>query len=141
MPNYSQEFKDLLRTYGYSFTKQRAAIFLALQSRGPLSMNELLTFTNTAVDRASLYRTVAIFEKLNIVRRVNVGWKYKVELSDAFTAHHHHLICNKCGRVTDIEDEEHINNFICEITKKFKFKPQRHQFEIEGYCSICQLKT
>lgn len=65
------------------------------------------------------------------------GWKYKLELSDEFVSHHHHVSCLRCGTVVDIQDEEHIDAFIQEVAQRIGFKPRRHQFEIDGYCKNC----
>jgi len=34
-----------------------------------------------------------------------IGWKYKLELSNAFQHHHHHLTCLQCGGVTPLPED------------------------------------
>ncbi len=86
-------------TPGHSLTRARLAVFRALQDKEPLAMAEVARACAGKADRASVYRAVALFEELGIVKRLQIGWKYKLELSDAFHHHHHHLTCLKCGRV------------------------------------------
>jgi Fur family ferric uptake transcriptional regulator len=134
-------FRQILSNNGYRLTDAREATFKLLISSEPQSIREILANAKGAVDRVSVYRNIELFEKLGIVHRIYVGWKYKLELSDEFIAHHHHLSCLSCGKVIDIEDEKHIDEFIQEVAKKFGFKPRRHQFEIDGYCKDCASKT
>lgn len=130
-------FKRLLSEKGYRVTRAREATFKLLVSPEPQSIKDILKKANGTVDRVSVYRNVDLLERLGIVQRIYVGWKYKLELSDEFISHHHHLSCLGCGKVIDIQDEKHINEFIHEVAKKFGFKPRRHQFEIDGYCKDC----
>lgn len=131
-------FKRLLETNGYRLTAARQITFKLLLHPQPQSMSEILAKANDTVDRVSVYRNIELFEKLGIVQRIYIGWKYKLELSDEFVAHHHHLSCLQCGKIIDIKDEAHINNFIAEVTRAAGFKPRRHLFEIDGYCKDCQ---
>lgn len=130
-------FKKTLADNGYQVTKAREATFKLLVSPEPLSMSEILEKADGSVDRVSVYRNIDVFEKIGLVHRIYIGWKYKLELSDKFVGHHHHLSCLKCGKVIDIEDEKHIDDFIHEIANKFGFQPRRHQFEVDGYCKDC----
>ena len=136
-----ENFKHILGENGYRMTDARVATFKLLMGSEPQSINQLLKKAAGKIDRVSLYRNIDVFEKLGIAHRVYVGWKYKIELSDDFIAHHHHLSCLNCGKVIDIEDEEHIDDFIEEVAKKFGFRPRRHQFEVDGYCKQCQEKN
>jgi Fe2+ or Zn2+ uptake regulation protein len=132
-----QSLKKILSDNGYKITKAREDTFLVLLSPEPQSMAALIEKAKNKVDRVTMYRNIDLFEKLGIVNRIYVGWKYKLELSDNFMDHHHHLSCLSCGKVVDIEDEQHINEFIKSVTDTFKFTPRHHQFEIDGFCSTC----
>lgn len=134
-------FKQILKEHGYSTTAARVATFQLLISPEPQSMAQLISKANGAIDRVSVYRNIELFEKLGIVHRIYTGWKYKLELSDDFVAHHHHLTCLSCGAMIDIEDEAHIDEFIHTIAKQHSFTPRRHQFEIDGYCKNCATRA
>ena len=129
--------RKTLKDRGYRVTKARETVFKLLANSTPQTISQLIDKANDKVDRVSIYRNIEIFEEIGIVRRIYIGWKYKLELSDQFISHHHHLSCLSCGKVIDIEEEKHIDRFINNITSKFSFTPARHQFEIEGYCSKC----
>lgn len=132
-----QSLKNILSENGYKITKAREDTFSVLLSPEPQSMAALIDKAHDKVDRVTMYRNIDLFEKLGIVNRIYVGWKYKIELSDSFMDHHHHLSCLSCGKVIDIEDEQHINEFIKSVTDKFSFTPRHHQFEIDGFCNVC----
>lgn len=126
----------LLRDQGLSVTRQRLLVYEVLEGREPMTMHELYESTKDKLDRASLYRTVAVFEKLGIVKRVYIGWKYKIELSDTFAEHHHHLTCLKCHKIIPINEIE-LESFIGKVADRHNFKPLEHQVEIQGICESC----
>jgi len=133
------KIKKLVTDAGHHWTRPRYELFQLLMNGGPMSTKDIISQARGKSDRVSVYRNVALFEQLGVIHRLNIGWKYKLELSDQFVSHHHHLNCLNCGRVIDIEDEEHIDEFIGEVSAQFGFQPKRHQFEIDGLCSDCQL--
>lgn len=90
------------------------------------------------IDRASLYRTITLFEKLGIVHRIYIGWKYKVELSDVFLHHHHHISCVTCGRIVALKEESQIEALLSQLARRYDFEAQGHQLEIQGICSDCR---
>lgn len=130
------ELKEILHEHGYSVTAQRLLIFELLNDQEPMAMHELYKRARSQLDRASIYRIVALFEHLGIVRRINIGWKYKVELGDKFAEHHHHLTCLKCHKVVPINEHE-LEAFITNVALSHRFKPVEHQVEIQGYCESC----
>ena len=133
----NQLFKSLLAEHGLHITRARLATFQLLVGAGPQTIRQILSNAKGQVDRVTIYRNIELFEKLGIVHRIYIGWKYKIELSDQFVAHHHHLSCLGCGKTIDIKDETHIDEFISKVAGDFNFEPKRHQFEIEGYCQDC----
>jgi Fur family ferric uptake transcriptional regulator len=96
---------------------------------------------NGRIDRASLYRIVKIFEKTGIAQRVYVGWKYKVELTDIFLHHHHHISCLGCHKLIAISEDEQIEKLIQELAVKHQIIATSHQLEVQGYCRDCQKTT
>lgn len=132
----NSNLESILREHGHSVTKQRTLIFDLLTDREPITMYELYELVRGKIDRASTYRIITLFEELGIVRRVNIGWKYKVELSDKFAEHHHHLTCLKCHKVTPISEDD-LEAFITQLATTYKFSPVEHQVEIQGVCETC----
>jgi Fur family ferric uptake transcriptional regulator len=128
-----------LKSNGHSLTKARKAVFIALLDTEPQTMSELAARVGDKADRASIYRTIALFERLGITERLQMGWKYKIELSETFADHHHHLTCIQCGNVTSFEESPAIEDELEEIAQKARFATTGHQLEIRGLCSNCQV--
>lgn len=136
-----QLLKKILRDNGYSLTSPRRKIIDVLWDKEPQSTNELIVSLAGDIDRASLYRNLALFEKLGLIVRVYIGWKYKIELSDIFSNHHHHISCLKCGKIKAIHEEDEIEQLIHSLSDKYQISADRHQLEIQGVCAECRAKT
>lgn len=132
-----QQFKTTLKTGKQSLTKSRLAVFKALQDKEPQTMREVVEACKGQVDRASVYRTIALFEKLGVVQRLQIGWKYKLELSDAFHHHHHHLTCSKCGRTIPLPEDRQLEARLHTLSRTQNFIMKGHQLEIQGLCADC----
>jgi Fur family transcriptional regulator, ferric uptake regulator len=124
---------ELLKQGSCRVTKTRLTIFEQLYNQEPLSMHDLVQ-QSKGVDRASVYRTVELFERLGIAQRLHLGWKYKIELTDRFAAHHHHLTCLACGKTIPINERD-----LDELAAQHNFMPTAHQIELQGYCAACQV--
>lgn len=132
--------QKVLKDGDYSVTKPRKMVCDLLWKQEPQSMHELSERSRGLIDRASLYRTIGLFEKLGIVRRIYIGWKYRVELSDIFTHHHHHVSCLGCGKVVAITEDAEVERLIHEISERYGFTSPAHQLEVTGYCPDCTQK-
>lgn len=130
--------KAILKENGVSLTTPRKAVFDLLLDQEPQSMQVLAKRADGKVDRATIYRTIELFEKLGITRRLNIGWKYKIELSDVFHAHHHHFYCTNCGRTYPLPANPMMETMIDSIVSREGFSPRGHQLEIYGLCLACQ---
>jgi Fur family transcriptional regulator, ferric uptake regulator len=131
-----ETLKRLLKEHGQNVTTVRLTVFRALAGQESLSMHQLIGRAR-GIDRASVYRTVELFERLGIVQRLNTGWKYKLELTDKFAEHHHHLTCTQCGRTISMNETE-LEALIAKLAAHHHFKPTAHQIEIQGLCTTCQ---
>lgn len=135
-----KQLKSVLTDNNYHLTQARQKTFELLVHPEPQSIREILARNNGAIDRVTIYRNIDLFEKLGIVHRLYVGWKFKLELSDKFIPHHHHLSCLKCHKIIDIQGEDSIDAFIKKVSAQFNFQPSQHHFEVSGLCEDCQTK-
>jgi Fur family ferric uptake transcriptional regulator len=134
----TEQFKTTLKSHGKSVTKARLAVFEVLSEHESLTMRELAQYVDQAIDRASIYRAISLFEKLGIVQRIQIGWKYRLELSDTFSPHHHHLHCITCGKLVSLQENENLELLINNLAATAGFKLTQHQLELAGYCRDCQ---
>lgn len=133
----NERLATILKSHRYSLTKPRLAVFKALEGSEPVTMHELIARL-PEVDRATIYRVVELFQQLGIIKRLQIGWKYKLELSDDFNPHHHHLSCINCGKTIPIKQDQDIEDLIHTFGSSHKFTITDHQLEIQGVCQDCQ---
>lgn len=123
--------------HGYSVTRSRKLVFQAIMNYGPLSLAELTKSVDQSIDRSSVYRTIALFEQLEIVSRLSFGWKYKFELSDRFSPHHHHISCTVCGSIQPLPDNSFIEVQLSKMAAETDYTLTSHQLELRGICPSC----
>jgi Fur family ferric uptake transcriptional regulator len=54
--------------------------------------------------------------------------------------HRHHLICRKCGAVTEFEGCE-LSPFLDRLSHETGFTIEEHLLELVGLCSVCQQRA
>ncbi len=137
-----EEFKILLKKNGEKFTIQREVILETLYNSDehltPEALHQLIQKENPDLKTgiATVYRTLSRLEDSNIVTSLSFGAqgkKYELGAKD----HHDHMICTKCGDITEFVDEE-IENRQHSIAKEHNFKMQDHSMQIYGLCQNCQ---
>lgn len=132
---FDVRLKETLKKSGYSLTEPRRIVFDALVN-GPISHARLADSVNERMDRATVYRTLDLYERLGIVNRIWHGFKSHVELSEIFLPHHHHAVCQRCGRAADIVSSQ-LEQLLAHIAKEHGFLAVEHSVEMSGYCSDC----
>jgi Fur family ferric uptake transcriptional regulator len=100
-------------------------------------MQELIA-SLPSVDKTTIYRTVTLFETIGIVQRLQIGWKYKLELSNEYQDHHHHITCSQCGQTVALPEDTVIEERLLSLAKQQGFTPQDHQLEVRGLCPECK---
>lgn len=130
-------FKGLLKQSGYFVTAPRMRLFGLLQNHPALTLKELIQLTKWH-DQVTVYRNMNLFENLGIINRLRLGWHTKIELSDIFKHHHHHLSCIKCGKVWTLKEDDLIEKQITKLAGAKNFNAMDHQLEIRGLCNTCQ---
>jgi Fur family transcriptional regulator, ferric uptake regulator len=133
-------FTTILKSNGYSVTRAREVVFTALlEADHPVSLAELQK--NIAkIDRSSIYRVIDLFAKLNIVHKIQITWKDKYELSEIFLPHHHHIFCEQCGAVKELEFNRELEQKINEYFTNSGYINTHHHLEATGVCAECRRK-
>lgn len=132
-----EQLRKMLKERGFSTTYARKQVFEALLDKEPQTMKQVVAAC-PAIDRTSVYRTVNLFERLGIVKRMQIGWKYKIELAGSFHSHHHHLTCMHCGSTTPFEEDAQLETLLKNISDDNNFEMSEHQLEIQGLCKNCR---
>lgn len=131
-----EQFKILLKKNQHYVTKARLRLFVILQNQPALTIQELIRLSHKN-DQATVYRNIIVLEKLGVISRLQLGWHSKLELSDMFRHHHHHLTCTKCGRIIGLTEDSLLEKQIAKLAKDQGFKQTDHQLEIRGICAAC----
>ena len=81
----------------------------------------------------------------NLRLLVEEGQILEIELAgtlsrfDGNTKYHHHFICERCGRVFDVSnDERRERTMVDEMGREAGFKITHHRYELYGLCKDCQ---
>lgn len=137
MTEPTDQFKAVLKQHAQKLTSTRRLVFEALQDKEPQTIQEIYNYCAGLADRSSVYRSISLFERIGIVKRLQIGWKYKLELSDDFHHHHHHLTCLNCGKTFPLPEDKELEKRLKILSDKQDFEIAEHQLEIQGYCLDC----
>jgi len=90
-----------------------------------------------SVGRASVYRTLDQLEQLHLLQRVEIGGDAAgYERIDA-GEHHHHLVCEQCGRLDPFADRA-LERAIETISRASEFDVAAHDVVLRGRCADCR---
>ena len=94
---------------------------------------------------STIYRTLDLLARSGLINKLDIGdGKSRYEFrSDIKKAHHHHLVCIKCGKIIDYSDfkDEELKLFIeaeKKIAGKYDFQVREHSIEFYGLCKNCR---
>ena len=88
-----------------------------------------------AINRATVYRTLAYFCNLQILVSAEIEGKTVYEI--AAPTPHHHLVCRQCGQVTTLDDH-YLDQFVQHLVEDHHFQPEINHLTISGLCATCQ---
>jgi Fur family ferric uptake transcriptional regulator len=135
----AERLYTLLKEAGYRLTKPRRAVaHVLLGTQIPLSIEEIHTrLDDRTINRVSIYRTIHLLCDLGVVRRLQFHEGFaRYELADTFGSHHHHFVCNLCGRVEDI-DACPLAATEQAIIRRTRSRITSHSLEFYGVCGAC----
>lgn len=133
---------DLLRGAGQRYTANRRSLVDALAAAGgPITVVDLLVSID-GMAQSSAYRNLAVLEEAGVVRRlVTDDDTARFELAEHLTGHHHHLICEGCGAVIDIDVpariEDDVRTLSATVAAEHGFRVDHHRLDLVGRCGVC----
>lgn len=132
-----------LKKAGLKTTGPRVKILAVFNKLGKrhMSAEEIykhLLDTGEEIGLATVYRVLTQFEAADLVKRHNFEGGHAVfEMNEG--EHHDHMVCVKCGAVSEFLDEE-IERRQEMIAKQNGFKMVDHSLIIYGLCSVCSVQ-
>lgn len=142
-----QDLRGKLYECGYKMTPQRKQILqIFVEHPEHLSAEDvygILREQDSEIGLATVYRALDLLSKLGILVQIDFGdgcARYELNTADPTVHHHHHLICVKCKKVIEFE-EDLLDNLEATISKKSGFQILNHEVKFFGYCKDCQPDT
>ena len=108
----------------------------------PVTIPELVA-GHDDVALSSAYRNLGVLEQVGAVTRIlSSGEHARFELAEGVVGeHHHHLICQSCGRVDDFTVppavERTIERALSEVATGSAFVASSHRLDLVGTCGDC----
>ena len=126
-----------LEEAGERVTGPREIVVRALVAQPGVINPEALAYDlrPDGVGRATVYRTLDLLERYDMLTRVHVDGCHGYTLCDE--GHHHHLLCSGCNAVLPV-DATGVEAEILRLADELKFRVDTHTLEFAGLCEACQ---
>lgn len=133
---------DRLSEKGYRLTPQRLMILSAIEgSRDHISAEEIYAQVAAKyphVNISTVYRNLELLKRLGMVYEINLG-EGRIRYHSEGRGHHHHLVCQNCGSVIDI-DEATLSSLREALLRDYNFRAELRHVAIFGLCGDCRQK-
>ena len=136
--------KQKLQDTGFKITPQRRAIIEVLLKNDSkhLSSEEIYDLVKDicpGIGIATVYRSMQVLDEVGVISKLNLDdgcIRYEINLNEN-SHHHHHLICKKCSRIIEVE-EDLLEEIESSIEKMYGFKVLDHDVKFYGLCKNCK---
>jgi Fur family ferric uptake transcriptional regulator len=117
---------------------------LIIKENRPLTIEQLLHLANGELAQSTVYRVVNDLTACGLI----VGFTTPentlvVELKKSDSDHHHHIFCENCVRIIDIELDDKLEaaleKEVGKIEKQYSLSIRGHSLELLGLCGPCSV--
>jgi len=132
------DYKEILKNSDIRVTSSRVMILENFyKTKRPIRAEDVYLNLKNNLDEATVYRTLSSFEKNKIIRRVNL--KKDSAYFELNNDHHHHIVCESCGKIEDFRENVEIEKILKKIVEgSSNFKNiNEHSLELFGLCNFC----
>ena len=138
MPHHTFDYAALMRERGFRVTPQRQLILDAIcEGGGHTTPDEIYARVHAKappINLATVYRNLDFLCEMRLVVAAQIGGHMYYEIAGEIP--HHHLVCRKCNKVTQIGHET-LKVFFDEIQRQQKFVIDMDHVTLFGLCSKC----
>ena len=131
---------DDLRAKGFRMTPQRMMVLEAVEaSEDHISAEEIFKQAHAKypyLNISTVYRTLEMMKEQGLVAESDLGGG-RLVYHPVGKAHHHHLVCRKCGSVQDV-DESVFDRLNADLNKQYGFDAELEHMAIFGTCKKCK---
>lgn len=135
-----RSLSETLRERGYRLTPQRMMVLEAIEGADHhISAEEIHTKAHVRypyMNISTVYRTLELLKELGLVAETDLGGG-RLVYHPAGKAHHHHLVCRKCGKVQDI-DRSVFERLRDELRDRYGFNAEFEHMGVFGICEACR---
>ena len=144
MVSVRAQSRTLLSSKNASITNPRLLVLeLLLKKECPLTIDQILKLSRGKIALSSLYRVINDLREFGLITEFNTPENtIVIELNRGEEEHHHHIFCEKCGLITDIELslqlEQNLDKEVSKIEQTHSITIRDHSLERFGLCNSCQ---
>ncbi len=136
-----RQLTQQLRDHAQKITGPRHAILNVLsEHQKPLTNKEIFAkLPEGMCDLATVYRSMHMLIKMGMVTRYDFGdgtARFELNCPEC-DSHHHHLVCNQCSKIIELE-ECFPSELEQALAAKHGFAKISHKLEFFGVCPDCQ---
>ncbi|MFC2015122.1 Fur family transcriptional regulator [Chloroflexota bacterium] len=132
-----------LSEMGYRLTPQRLMILTSVEEAdGHISAEEIYAQVRaryTQMNISTVYRTLELVKELGLVTETDLGDGRARYHCMGKGRYHHHLVCEKCREIIDME-ESILSPLWADVQQKYKFRVNMKHLAIFGRCVNCNEK-
>jgi Fur family transcriptional regulator, ferric uptake regulator len=130
---------------GYRAGEARSAVIDVLGAEGGcITAEEIVSRLGRGgrtVGVASVYRALALLCELRLLQGTDIGeGSVRYELLGAKREHHHHLVCDHCGRTVPFEDRG-LESAIEGVSRRVDYSVAVHEVTLRGSCPSCRRRA
>ena len=132
--NHIDILKNVLSNEGLRYTKQRQIIWDEIRNSAEHRdaekiYNQIKNKNKINVSRATVYRTIDVLVKNDLVRKMELGDGRALYEHKYNEEHHDHMICVETGKITEFYNEK-LEDLQEEIVKKHGYELVRHVHQL-----------
>lgn len=142
-PSWRDQVHLTLREAGLRRAEARERVIELLAGEpcalSAVEIEQALRARGSATGLASIYRALELLCEHGLVERVSVGpglARFERSLPHG-EHHHHHLVCERCGRLVAFDDPA-LERAIAGVSRRLGVRVEHHEVLLRGACEDCE---